>query len=176
MPRRLLPRPGSLLGFVELETGVSIVAGAGIAWQALSIATGLRSAWVLYSVWMLVSSVALFYGRRKRDAGHVRWFALALFIDMLVYVGYIPFDPELAMTNVQQCAVAMTANRDLTMEYCLEHVHEIKNIAYAMRVAAVLAKLYLAGLARSYELTIPPPQPPAKARKMTAKKKQPANR
>ncbi|KAJ2028620.1 hypothetical protein IWW57_002069 [Coemansia sp. S610] len=175
MPRRLLPRPGSLLGFIELETGVSIVAGASIAWQALSIATGFRSAWVLYSAWMLVSSVALFYGQRKRDAGHVRWFALALFVDVLVYVSYIPFDPEFGMTAVQQCAVAMATNRDLALEYCLEHVHEIKNIAYVMRVAAVLAKLYLAGLARSYELTMPPP--PAKARQMAlAERKRPANR
>ncbi|KAJ2349421.1 hypothetical protein GGH92_002544 [Coemansia sp. RSA 2673] len=93
----------------------------------------------------------------KRDSGHVRWFALALFIDIFVYLAYIPFDPEFAMTDAQQCAIAMTTNRDLTMEYCLGHVHEIKNIAYMMRVVAVLAKLYLAGLARNYELTFPPP-------------------
>ncbi|KAJ2075497.1 hypothetical protein GGH13_000568 [Coemansia sp. S155-1] len=157
MLRSLLPRPGSLFGFFELETGVAIVAGASIAWQALCIATGFRSAWVLYNVWMLVSSFALLYGQYKRDSGHVRWFALALFIDVFVYLAYIPFDPEFAMTDAQQCAIAMTTNRDLTMEYCLGHVHEIKNIAYMMRVVAVLAKLYLAGLARSYELTFPPP-------------------
>ncbi|KAJ2438226.1 hypothetical protein GGF42_008365, partial [Coemansia sp. RSA 2424] len=156
MLRSLLPTPSSLLGCIGLETGVSLVAASSIAWQALSIATGFRSAWVLYSAWMLVSSAALFYGQHKRDLGHVRWFALALFIDVFVYLAYIPFDPEFAMTDAQQCAVAMTTNRDLTMEYCLGHVHEIKHIAYVMRVAAVLAKLYLAGLARSYELSFAP--------------------
>ncbi|KAJ2808943.1 hypothetical protein H4S07_003299 [Coemansia furcata] len=175
MLRSLLPRPSSLLGFIELETGVSIVALGSIAWQALCIATGFRSAWVLYSVWMLVSSVALLYGRYKRDSSHVQWFALALFIDVFVYLAYIPFDAEFAMTDAQQCAIAMTTNRDLTMEYCLGHVHEIKNIAYMIRVGAVLAKLYLAGLARSYELAIP--LPPAKARRTAlAEKKKSANR
>ncbi|KAJ2742434.1 hypothetical protein GGI20_004489 [Coemansia sp. BCRC 34301] len=156
MLRSLLPTPSSLLGCIGLETGVSVVAMASIAWQVLSIATGFRSAWVLYSVWMLVSSAALFYGQHKRDLGHVRWFALALFVDVFVYLAYIPFDPEFGMTGAQQCAVAMTTNRDLTMEYCLGHVHEIKNIAYMMRVAAVLGKVYLAGLARSYELAAAP--------------------
>ncbi|KAJ2901169.1 hypothetical protein IWW38_000134 [Coemansia aciculifera] len=156
MLRSLLPTPSTLLGCASLDTGVTIVALATIAWQALCIATGFRSAWVLYSVWMLVSSAALFYGRHKRDLGHVRWFALALFVDVFVYLAYIPFDAEFAMTDAQQCAVAMTTNRDLTMEYCLGHVHEIKNIAYMMRVAAVLAKIYLASVARSYELSFVP--------------------
>ncbi|KAJ2459104.1 hypothetical protein GGI02_005922, partial [Coemansia sp. RSA 2322] len=135
--------------------GVTLAASAVLAWQVVSIAAGFRSVWVLYSVWMAVSGCALFYGQRSGDVSHVRWFAMALFVDIFVYIGYMWYDPEFAMTDVERCAVAMRTNRELTMEHCLAHVHEIKNIAYIMRVAAVLAKFYLAGLARSYELAMP---------------------
>ncbi|KAJ1811785.1 hypothetical protein LPJ75_003974, partial [Coemansia sp. RSA 2598] len=101
---------------------------------------------------MIASSAALFYGRAQRDQGHVQWFAVAAFIDVLVYAAGIAYGAELRMTDVEQCAVAMAANPGLTVEHCLEHVHEIKAIAYAMRLAALAAKAYLAAVARSYEL------------------------
>ncbi|KAJ1960149.1 hypothetical protein GGI12_003959 [Dipsacomyces acuminosporus] len=157
MLRAILPKPRTLLGCIPLETGVSIVASGLIIWNIFGIATGYSSAWVLYNVWMLVSSIALFYGLIKKDYGHARWFAIALFLDILVYLAYIPYDPEFTMTDTESCSIAMVTNRDMTMEYCLDHIHEIKNIAYMMRVAAVLTKCYLAGLAKSYEDTIPPP-------------------
>ncbi|KAI9505726.1 hypothetical protein GGI25_002369 [Coemansia spiralis] len=158
MLRSLLPAPTTLLGCIPLETGATIVASVLVAWNVFSVATGLRSAWALYSAWMAVSSCALFYAQRKRDAGHAHWFAMALFLDIIVYVAYIPYDSEFTMTDGEQCAVAMRTNRGMTLEHCMAHVHEIRNIAYMLRVATVLVKTYLAGFARSYELTLTPAQ------------------
>ncbi|KAI8325453.1 hypothetical protein GQ54DRAFT_254644, partial [Martensiomyces pterosporus] len=169
MLRDILPKPRSLLGCIPLETGISIVASGLIMWHIFGIATGYANAWVLYNVWMLVSSIALFYGQSKKDLGHVRWFSVALFIDIVVYVAYIPYDSDFTMTDTESCSVAMMTNRDMTMEYCLEHVHEIRNIAYMMRVAAVFVKTYLAGLAKSYEDTIPrPPAKPSRRKRRAA--------
>ncbi|KAJ1645083.1 hypothetical protein J3B02_006327 [Coemansia erecta] len=148
----LLPTLSSAFGVLSIEAGASAAAGLLMCWHLLSITTGFRSAWVLYSVWMAVSSAALFYGRAKRDLGHVQWFAIAMFIDVLVYATGIAFDAELQMTNIEQCNVAMAANPGLTVEQCLEHVHEIKAIAYAMRLAVLASKAYLAAMAYSYEL------------------------
>ncbi|KAJ1949191.1 hypothetical protein EC988_004871 [Linderina pennispora] len=165
MLRAILPSPRSLLGCIPLNIGAAIIAALLTVWHGFGIATGYRSPWVLYSIWMAVSSVALFYGQHKKDHGHVRWFAMALFIDMFVYIGYIPYDRDFTMTDVESCQVAMSTNRDMTMEYCLEHVHEIRQIAYVMRVAAVLAKGYMASVAKSYEDSVKPKQPTAASKK-----------
>ncbi|KAJ1796101.1 hypothetical protein LPJ59_003954 [Coemansia sp. RSA 2399] len=154
MLRSLLPAPTTLLGCIPLEPGVTAVATLTLAWNLLNTATGLHSPWVLYTVWMVVSSCALFYARYKRDLSHARWFAMALFIDIMVYAVSIPYDKEFTMSDAEQCTVAMSTNRDLTMDHCLAHVHEIRNIAYMIRIASLLGKTYLAGLARSYELTL----------------------
>ncbi|KAJ1667742.1 hypothetical protein IW140_001199 [Coemansia sp. RSA 1813] len=153
MLRSLLPAPKTLLGCIPLEPGVTAVATLLLAWNLLNTVTGLKSPWVLYNVWMVVSSCALFYAKYKRDLSHARWFAMALFIDIMVYAVSIPYDKEFTMSDAEQCTIAMSTNRDMTMEHCLAHVHEIRNIAYMIRVASLLVKTYLAGLARSYELT-----------------------
>ncbi|KAJ2662912.1 hypothetical protein IWW48_001620 [Coemansia sp. RSA 1200] len=155
MLRSLLPAPETLLGCIPLEPGVMAVAALTLAWNLLGAATGLRSPWALYNVWMVVSSCALFYAKYKRDLSHARWFATALFLDILVFGASIPYDPDLTMSDAEQCAIAMSANRGVTMEHCLAHVHEIRGIAYAIRAVTLLVKTYLAALARSYELAFP---------------------
>ncbi|KAJ1889207.1 hypothetical protein LPJ66_008160 [Kickxella alabastrina] len=147
----LLPKPKSILGCIPLGPGTLLAATALLLWHLLSLATGFRSPWALYSLWMAVSSAALLYGQHKRDLDHVHWFAMAVFADIFIYAVCIPYESELRMTDFERCEVAMTTN-PMSMEYCLEHVHEIKAIAFAMRCLAVLAKVYLAAVARSYEL------------------------
>ncbi|KAJ2776474.1 hypothetical protein GGI15_004837 [Coemansia interrupta] len=148
----LLPAPRSVFGAFTVKTGATAAACMLLSWHVLSIATGLRSPWMLYSLWMAVSSAALFYGRAKRDVGHVQWFATSAFIDIFVYAAAVPFEKEFGMTDVERCTVAMATNDELTMEYCLAHVHEISAIAYAIRAAALAIKVYVAAVARSYEL------------------------
>ncbi|KAJ2380813.1 hypothetical protein GGI05_006181 [Coemansia sp. RSA 2603] len=118
----------------------------------------MRSPWMLYSLWMAVSSAALFYGRAKRDVGHVQWFATAAFIDIFVYAAAIPFEKEFGMSDVERCTVAMATNGELTMEYCLAHVHEISAIAYGIRAVALAIKVYVAAVAQSYEHQCAAPQ------------------
>ncbi|KAJ2722032.1 hypothetical protein GGI07_003566 [Coemansia sp. Benny D115] len=158
--RSVLPAPRALLGCLPLRSGVLASAALAIAWHLFALATGLHSLWAAYHLWMAVSCAALLYGHTKRDAGHVRWFASAVFADALVYAASVPFDSEFAMTDVDRCEVAMAANRGLRMEQCLEHVHEIKAIAVAIRAATLLAKLHWAAAARGFELHCAPAADP----------------
>ncbi|KAJ2844347.1 hypothetical protein GGI22_006907, partial [Coemansia erecta] len=103
MLRSLLPAPTTLLGCIPLGPGVTAVATLTLAWNLLSTVTGLHSPWAFYTVWMVVSSCALFYARYKRDLSHARWFAMALFIDIIVYAASIPYDKEFAMSDAEQC-------------------------------------------------------------------------
>lgn len=153
MIRSLLPTPQSLLGCVRLSPAATLIASSTAIWQLFCLITDPHTLWSLYRLWLLISSLALFYGQHKKDSGHIHWFAVSLFFDILVYVAYIPYDPEFTMSAHEQCRIAMaTSRQEMTMEYCLGHLHEIHQIAYMMRVAAVLVKTYLASIAYSYEL------------------------
>ncbi|KAJ1870712.1 hypothetical protein H4R99_007114 [Coemansia sp. RSA 1722] len=149
----LLPTPTTVFNIFSIEAGACAAAGVLMCWHILCVTTGFRSPWMLYNVWMAVSSIALFYGRAHRDLGHIKWFAIAVFADIAVYAIGAAYDAELRMTDFDHCAVAMAANHGLTIEYCLQHVHEIKAIAYAMRLAALAFKFYVASVAYSYELS-----------------------
>ncbi|KAJ2083623.1 hypothetical protein H4R24_000681 [Coemansia sp. RSA 988] len=152
--RLLLPTPSRLLGCVRLEHGVLVAAVALMVWHVVAGIVSMRSAWALYEAWMAVSACAGIYAQRTRDAGHAQWFALALFVDIGVYVARIVHNRELAMGDAEQCVVAMNANPGLTLDQCLVHVHEIRAIAWVLRVAVVLLKVHVASFAYVFELAL----------------------
>ncbi|PIA18934.1 hypothetical protein COEREDRAFT_84873 [Coemansia reversa NRRL 1564] len=152
--RLLLPTPSRLLGCVRLERGVLIAATFLIIWHAVAGVVSMRSAWALYDVWMVVSACAGIYAQRTRDVGHAQWFGLALFVDFGVYIVGVAYSRELVMGDAEQCALAMDANRSLTLDQCLAHVHEIRAIAWVLRAAVALLKIHIASLTYAFELEL----------------------
>ncbi|KAJ2809262.1 hypothetical protein H4R20_000257 [Coemansia guatemalensis] len=152
--RLLLPTASRLFGCVPLEHGVLAAAAALMVWHVGAGIVSMRSIWILYEVWMAVSACAGIYAQRTRDAGHAQWFALALFADIGVFVARVAHSRELAMGDVEQCAVAMNANPGLALDQCLVHVHEIRAIAWVLRAAMLMLKVHLASLAYAFELVL----------------------
>ncbi|KAJ2119907.1 hypothetical protein IW147_005496 [Coemansia sp. RSA 720] len=137
-----------LFGCVPLAAGV---AGTGVVmclWHVLQIASNLKSIWAVYHAWMAVSACAGVYAQQRRDAGHARWFALALMADTCLSI--IKGD---AMPD-EQCAIARRANPGLSMDECLRHVHEIRAIARALRACVVLLKAYLAFAVHAFDQSL----------------------
>ncbi|KAJ2849220.1 hypothetical protein IWW36_002793 [Coemansia brasiliensis] len=146
-----LPLPTRLLGVVPIEPGVVLVGVLLCAWHALQLLQELRSLWAVYRLWMCVSACAGVYAWRKHDWGHAQWFAWALLADIAVSAAGVAWDSELMLSDHDQCAVAQRANPMLSHDECLAHIHEIRAIAWALRVASLGLKVHFTLVAHAFE-------------------------
>ncbi|KAJ2500455.1 hypothetical protein GGH96_002695 [Coemansia sp. RSA 1972] len=140
--------PSRLFGCVPLDVGVASLGIVLCVWHVLQATSNLRSIWAAYHVWMAVSSCAGVYAQQRRDAGHARWFALALAIDACISL------MAREIPDGEQCVIARRANPGLSINECLSHVHEIHFIARVLRACVVLLKAHLALAVRAFDLSL----------------------